>query len=92
MGDALDAMCADAGFAPQIRHKVSETSTLVTLVAAGLGTAVVPAPTADLNIAGVTYRPLDPPSLGVDLVAAHLVDTPSPAIQRAIHVLRQVTH
>ena len=72
MGAVLAAACADAGFAPRVRHEVSETSTLVTLVAAGLGVAVVPAPTADLDIAGVTYRQLEPSSLGVDLVAAHL--------------------
>jgi DNA-binding transcriptional LysR family regulator len=91
MGGLLAAICADAGFAPRVRHEVSETSTLVTLVAAGLGVAVVPAPTADLDIAGVTYRQLEPASLGVDLVAAHLVDAPSPAIERALGVLRRIT-
>jgi DNA-binding transcriptional LysR family regulator len=91
MGGLLAAICADAGFAPRVRHEVSETSTLVTLVAAGLGVAVVPAPTADLDIAGVTYRRLEPASLGVDLVAAHLVDAPSPAIERALGVLRRIT-
>jgi DNA-binding transcriptional LysR family regulator len=91
MGGLLTAICADAGFAPRVRHEVSETSTLVTLVAAGLGVAVVPAPTADLDVAGVTYRQLLPASLGVDLVAAHRVDAPTPAIQRALDVLRRIT-
>lgn len=90
MGGLLVAACADAGFAPRIRHEVSETSTLVTLVAAGLGVAVVPAPTADLDIAGVTYRQLEPASLGVDLIAAHLKDAVAPAIGRALDVLRQI--
>jgi DNA-binding transcriptional LysR family regulator len=90
MGAVLAAACADAGYVPRVRHEVSETSTLVTLVAAGLGVAVVPAPTADLDIAGVTYRPLEPSSLGVDLVAAHLVDAQSPAIERALGVLRGI--
>lgn len=91
MGGVLAAVCADAGFAPRIRHEVSETSTLVTLVAAGLGVAVVPAPTADLDVAGVTYCPLRPATLGVDLVAAHLGDGASPAIERALDVLRDIT-
>jgi DNA-binding transcriptional LysR family regulator len=91
MGGLLTAICADAGFAPRVRHEVSETSTLVTLVAAGLGVAVVPAPTADLDVAGVTYRQLVPASLGVDLIAAHLVDPPTPSIERALGVLRQIT-
>ena len=46
MNGVLTAMCADAGFVPRVRHEVEETSTLVTLVAAGLGVAVVPDPTA----------------------------------------------
>lgn len=91
MGDLLAAVCADAGFAPHVRHEVSETSTLVTLVAAGLGVAVVPAPTADLDVVGVTYRPLEPSSLGIDLVAAKLVDSRSPTVERALAVLRKIT-
>src|SRR4051794_6378120 len=90
MGGLLTAVCADAGFAPRIRHEVSETSTLVTLVAAGLGVAVVPAPTADLDVAGVTYRQLEPSSLGVELIAARLVNAASPAIERALEVLRAI--
>ena len=91
MGGVLAAVCADAGFAPRIRHEVSETSTLVTLVAAGLGVAVVPAPTADLDVAGVSYRPLRPATLAVELVAAHLAGSASPAIGRALEVLRDIT-
>ncbi|TQR85065.1 LysR family transcriptional regulator [Mycobacterium hodleri] len=91
MGRLLSAICADAGYAPRIRQEVSETSTLVTLVAAGLGVAVVPAPTADLDVAGVTYRPLEPATLGIDLVAAHLGDAAPPAVERALVVLRGLT-
>ncbi|WP_163797788.1 LysR substrate-binding domain-containing protein [Mycolicibacterium sediminis] len=90
MGGLLYAICADAGFAPRIRHEASETSTLVTLVAAGLGLAVVPAPTAELDVAGVTYRPLEPASLGIDLVVARLADGASPVVERALAVVRRV--
>jgi len=90
MGALLYAICADAGFSPRVQHEVSETSTLVTLVAAGLGIAVVPAPTAELDIAGVAYRPLEPASLGIDLVAAHLVEATSPVVERALAVLHNV--
>ncbi|MGB3709525.1 LysR substrate-binding domain-containing protein [Gordonia sp. (in: high G+C Gram-positive bacteria)] len=69
MSGLVTGMCADAGFVPRIRHEVAETSTLVTLVAAGLGVAVVPEPTAALDIAGVCYRPLTP-EVGADLAAA----------------------
>src|SRR5262249_52590927 len=60
MNSVLAAICADAGFVPRVRHEAQETSTLVTLVAAGLGVAIVPEPTTALDIAGVCYRPLLP--------------------------------
>jgi DNA-binding transcriptional LysR family regulator len=90
MNSVLTAMCADAGFVPRLRHEVEETSTLVTLVAAGLGVAIVPDPTAALDIAGVRYRPLIPDRLGVDLVAARAVQANSPLIERVLTILRQV--
>ena len=90
MSGVLAAVCADAGFAPRIRHEVQETSTLVTLVAAGLGVAIVPEPTAALDIAGVRYLALSPPSLGVDLAVGWLAEASSPAVERVLEVLQQV--
>jgi DNA-binding transcriptional LysR family regulator len=90
MNSVLTGLCAEAGFVPRVRHEVEETSTLVTLVAAGLGVAVVPDPTASLDIAGVCYRPLGPDRLGVDLVAAHVVQANSPLISRVLTILRDV--
>lgn len=89
MGSMLAAICADAGFVPRVRHEVMETSTLVTLVAAGLGAAVVPDPTAALDVAGVRYLPLEPPTLGVELVAARMAQA-SPLIDRVLAVLRTI--
>lgn len=91
MNSLLTAMCGDAGFVPRVRHEVEETSTLVTLVAAGLGIAVVPDPTASLDLAGVCYRPLTPAQLGIDLVAAHAAQANSPLITRVLAVLRDIT-
>lgn len=89
MSNLVAAICADAGYVPRIRQEVSETSTLVTLVAAGIGVAIVPAPTAALDIAGVRYVPLAPASLGVDLVAARTQD--SAVIANVLGVLRELT-
>jgi DNA-binding transcriptional LysR family regulator len=60
MNSLLTALYEEAGYVPRVRHEVEETSTLVTLVAAGVGVAIVPEPTAALGIAGVSYRPLVP--------------------------------
>ncbi|MGY4711612.1 LysR substrate-binding domain-containing protein [Mycolicibacterium sp. CBM1] len=90
MSSIVAAACADAGFVPTVRHEVTETSTLVTLVAAGLGVAIVPAPTAALDIAGVSYRPLTPAALGVDLLAAAASAPANPLISKVIAVLRRL--
>ena len=90
MNSVLTKMCADAGFVPRVRHEVEETSTLVTLVSAGLGVAIVPEPTAVLDIAGVCYRPLAPDALGVDLAAARTEKANSPLLENVLAVLRQV--
>lgn len=88
MSALVTALCTDAGFAPRIRHEVEETSTLVTLVAAGLGVAVVPEPTAELDITGVCYRPLLPTSNSIDLLAAYPSARASPLITNVLEVLR----
>ncbi|ALG86510.1 LysR substrate-binding domain-containing protein [Gordonia phthalatica] len=82
-------MCADAGYVPRIRHEVAETSTLVTLVAAGLGVAVVPEPTEALAIAGVSYVPLEPET-SIELAAAWIATPASPLVHRAVQVLRRI--
>lgn len=90
MGSLVAGVCDDAGFIPRVRHEVEETSTLVTLVAAGLGVAIVPAPTATLDIGGVVYRPLLPRRLGVDLVAAWPHSAHDQLITRIVGILHDI--
>ncbi|WP_280831333.1 LysR substrate-binding domain-containing protein [Mycolicibacterium frederiksbergense] len=90
MGSLLLAICADAGFTPCVRHEVEETSTLLTMVAAGLGVAIVPDPTAALDIAGVCYRPLDPETLGIDLIVGRATGVSSPLLDNVLTVLRDI--
>ncbi|WP_427891961.1 LysR substrate-binding domain-containing protein [Kribbella sp. GL6] len=86
MHDAVRARCREAGFEPRVRHEVAETSTLVTFVAAGLGVAVVPEPTAELLVPGVAYRPLTGRAT-VELAAATRADDEAPHLHRTLAVL-----
>jgi DNA-binding transcriptional LysR family regulator len=54
-------LCADAGFRPQIVREVQELTTIVGLVDAGVGVAVVPADTKTIKLNGVSYVPLRDP-------------------------------
>ena len=53
--------CRDSGFSPRIVQEVSQTATLVSLVAAGFGVAVAPASVRHLTVTGAVHRPLESP-------------------------------
>lgn len=93
MHSTVLGLCAAAGFSARIAHEVVETSTLVTFVAAGLGVAVVPDPTAALAVPGVVPVPFvghDGNPSYIELTAATRVEDPNPAIPRALRVLRDL--
>ncbi|CAI7979087.1 LysR family transcriptional regulator, benzoate and cis,cis-muconate-responsive activator of ben and cat genes [Frankia sp. Hr75.2] len=83
-------LCHNAGIEPRIRHEVGETSTLITLVAGGLGLAVVPEPVTALALDGVTYRPLTQPAASVELAVAHRADRTEPHLTRAVDAIKHV--
>ncbi|WP_321914602.1 LysR substrate-binding domain-containing protein [Paraburkholderia sp. J11-2] len=56
---ALDSLCAQVGVEPRIGPTASQTATLVSLVAAERGVAIVPAFTMALQRSGVAYVPLN---------------------------------
>lgn len=51
-------MCVAQGFYPQVRHEVRHWLSVVSLVAQGMGVAVVPAALARSGMAGAAFRPL----------------------------------
>jgi DNA-binding transcriptional LysR family regulator len=86
MHTMVEELFESAGRGVEVVHEVAETSTLVTFVAAGLGLAVVPEPTAALAVPGLVYVPLTAAS-GVDLVAATRADDENPVLARALAML-----
>lgn len=53
--DEVTRACREAGFEPQIAQQAPQLSSVVNLVAAGLGVAIVPAAIAQIQLAGVRY-------------------------------------
>ncbi|MBS9376161.1 HTH-type transcriptional regulator BenM [Rhodococcus sp. B50] len=88
--DTLITACEQVGFAPDIRQQVAETSTLIALVAAGLGVALVPESVRHLRMNGVTYRPLRTPRVSVPLALAYREDAIGPLIRRYLDTVRTV--
>jgi DNA-binding transcriptional LysR family regulator len=88
MYDVVVGLFRDAGVEPHVRHEVGETSTLVTLVAGGLGVALVPEPVTALTLDGVVYRPLVRPVAAIELALAHRADRAEPHLLRTVDVIR----
>ncbi|GAA4427739.1 LysR family transcriptional regulator [Actinokineospora soli] len=83
MYDTVLRLFTSAGTTPRIRHEVGETSTLLTLVAGGLGTAVVPHPVTTHPLDGVVYIPLRPTAT-IPLALAHRPTRPEPHLHRTV--------
>ncbi len=70
-----------AGFRPQVVYEVGHTLGIVTLVAAGLGVAVIPAWVKAVPIANVVYRPMSELPKAVSLVIAWRTDNMKPFLR-----------
>ncbi|MER6630256.1 LysR family transcriptional regulator [Streptomyces sp. NPDC000987] len=88
MYDRVLSACDRAGFRPASLVEVGETATLVVLVAAGHGVALVPQSVQSLRLDGVTYVPLTETE-SVDLVLARRADRNSPATRQVAAVIEE---
>jgi DNA-binding transcriptional LysR family regulator len=83
---AVDQACLTAGFLPRRAHQATETSIILTLVAAGLGVAVLPESVLALRVDGVRYVPVADDAY-VELALAWRAEDTSPALARLVEVL-----
>ena len=77
------------GFAPRVVHRVRGFVTAASLVAAGVGVAVVPASLRCLQLPGVVYRPLADAAVSADLAAAFRRDERAKAARAFIEQVRK---
>jgi DNA-binding transcriptional LysR family regulator len=86
VNDVVLRSCHAAGFSPRREHEAAETSTLLALVAAGLGVALVPASVRALRLDGVLYTDVTgTETLGLSL--AWRTDDDSPLLARFLAAL-----
>jgi DNA-binding transcriptional LysR family regulator len=78
--DLVIATCQRAGFAPRLSQEAIQMQTILGLVAAGLGVALVPACMANLRRRDVRYLHLAPASASVETVAMWHADNDSPVL------------
>jgi DNA-binding transcriptional LysR family regulator len=73
--------CIEAGFEPRISQQVVESYSLTSLVAAGLGVALVPECVRNLSRPGIIYRPLEERAPVADVMLLYRPDR-SAVVQR----------
>lgn len=84
----LDA-CRGAGFEPQaVQKDVWLMQTVLGLVAAGLGVALVPSSVQRLNRAGVAFRPVSDAGTEVELGALWRAEDRAPTLRNFVALLR----
>jgi DNA-binding transcriptional LysR family regulator len=88
--DDTIALCRHAGFSPRLVQEASPKQTIVALVSAGLGVALLPASLQALRRAGVVYRPVDGPNLVVETAAVWRRGDPNPIVHAFLAALRAV--
>src|SRR4051812_16852229 len=86
--DAVEATCAAHGFRPRVALEASETATLVSFVAAGIGVSLVPDSVRHMTVHGAVYRPLGPGAAEVELAVAWRRDDRTPVLERALGIVR----
>ncbi|TFV63934.1 LysR family transcriptional regulator [Geodermatophilus sp. DF01-2] len=78
--------CLAAGFLPRRTHQAAKTSIMLTLVAAGLGVALLPESALALHVEEVSYVPVAD-DVHIDLALAWRSDDPFPALARLLQAL-----
>jgi DNA-binding transcriptional LysR family regulator len=87
--DAILSCFHDAGIVPDIGQEAIQMQTIVSLVSAGMGLALVPQSVSNLMRPGVEYRALSSPTPLVELGLAWRRDDASPVLRGFLELLRK---
>ncbi|QDZ28621.1 LysR substrate-binding domain-containing protein [Noviherbaspirillum sp. UKPF54] len=87
--DAILGCFREAGLTPRIGQEAIQMQTIVGLVSAGMGIALVPQSVSNLKRPGVEYKPLADKTLQVDTGLAWRRDNASPVLRSFLELLRK---
>ncbi len=68
--DDVVSFCRSAGFSPRVEQEAVQMQTIISLVSAGLGVALIPASMRNLGRTGVVYRRLRENSPQTEILVA----------------------
>ena len=86
--DAILGYFHHAGLTPEIGQEAIQMQTIIGLVSAGMGIALVPQSVSNLQRPGVVYHPLPAGAPLVEIGVAWRKDNPSAVLQAFLHLLQ----
>ena len=88
--DPIVSLCQQAGFSPIAGQEALQMQTIVSLVAAEIGVAIVPESMQNFQRCGVVYKPLQESTFIVAIALIWRI-APTAAVQRFLEVARQIS-
>ena len=88
--DTVIAACRQAGFDPRVVQEAMESATVVSLVAAEIGVALVPEGLSVLSRPGVVCRPVAPPAPTTRLAVVHRDGRLLPTVEALLGIVREL--
>ncbi|MEH1873755.1 LysR family transcriptional regulator [Nostoc sp.] len=85
--DQINRLCVDAGFQPKVRQEAAWISTVLSLVAGGMGISLLPANVQNLQRSGVVYRSIQGQSPVLEIVAVWRSDNGSIILKNFLEVI-----
>jgi DNA-binding transcriptional LysR family regulator len=86
--DNIMQFCHRGGFSLQIVQEAAQSQTIISLVSAGIGLAILPESIQGLRRVGVTYRPFREQSPFVEVVIAYRKEAASFAVKNFVRLAR----
>jgi DNA-binding transcriptional LysR family regulator len=85
--DDVVSFCRRAGFSPRVEQEAIQMQTIISLVSAGLGVALIPASMRNLGRTGVVYRGLRERSPETEILVAWRQSDSGPALMRFLEAV-----
>jgi len=88
--DEIIAACEAAGFEPRVAQRSARVTTTISMVASGIGVALMPITSARLAFGGAVYRQLRPPGSSIPVAFAWRQDQTAPVLAHFMAVVRHL--
>lgn len=89
--DRIVGACREAGFSPRVVQEAIQMQTIIGMVAAGIGVAIVPSSESNLARKGVVYKPIRGEGLEVELAAVWASEDSSPTLREFLKVVEEIS-